>query len=206
MIVLREVLGFPAAEVAEMLDSSPASVNSALQRARASLESRGGVTRDRAALPTAADERALAGRFAEAFEQGDVDALVATLSDDVLITMPPEPMVYEGVEVCREFLRDRLVGSSRRRKLIMTSANGQPAFAYYLADAQDRVGHCLGVDRDDAAGRSDRRAHPFCRQRLPAGVRAAAHDPDVDPAASEPRPRLLMSAGRGRRSTKRRST
>ncbi len=145
VIVLREVLGFPAAEVAEMLDSSPASVNSALQRARASLESRGGVPRDRAALPTAADERALAGRFAEAFEQGDVDALVATLSDDVLITMPPEPMVYEGVEVCREFLRDRLVGSRRRRKLIMTSANGQPAFAYYLADAQDRVGHCLGV-------------------------------------------------------------
>ena len=145
VIVLREVLGFQAAEVAEMLDTSPASVNSTLQRARAALESRGAVPRDRAALPAGGDERALAGRFAEAFEQGDVDTLVTMLSDEISITMPPEPLVYEGVAAADAFLRDRLVGSNRRRKLIMTNANGQPAFAYYLADAHDRVGHCLGV-------------------------------------------------------------
>jgi RNA polymerase sigma-70 factor (TIGR02960 family) len=145
VIVLREVLGLSAAEVADMLDTSPASVNSALQRARAALESRGVVPRDRAALPAGADARALAGQFAEAFEQGDVEALVGMLSDDVLITMPPEPLVYEGLEVCRAFLHDRLTGMARRRKLILTSANGQPAFAYYLADAHDPVGHCLGV-------------------------------------------------------------
>ncbi len=145
VIVLREVLGFQAAEVAEMLDTTPASVNSTLQRARATLESRGAVPRDRATLPSGSVERALAGRFAEAFEQGDVDALVRMLSEDAVVSMPPEPMVYEGVEAVAAFLRDRLVGSSRRRKLVMTSANGQPAFAYYLADAHDSIGHCLGV-------------------------------------------------------------
>ena len=145
VVVLREVLGFQAAEVAEMLDTTAPSVNSTLQRARATLESRGAVPRERAMLPTGPAERALAGRFAEAFEQADIDTLVTLLSDDVEITMPPEPLVYEGVDAVAAFLRDRLVGSSRRRKLVMTRANGQPAFAYYLADAHGEVGHCLGV-------------------------------------------------------------
>jgi RNA polymerase sigma-70 factor (TIGR02960 family) len=145
VLVLREVLGFPAAEVAEMLDTTPTSINSTLQRARATLESRGVVPRDRASLPSGGAQRELAGRFAEAFEQGDVDALLTMLSDDAVISMPPEPMVYEGLDAIGMFLRDRLVGSGRRRKLVMTSANGQPAFAYYLADAHDSIGHCLGV-------------------------------------------------------------
>ncbi|MFL5975870.1 MAG: RNA polymerase subunit sigma-70, partial [Solirubrobacterales bacterium] len=82
-VVLGDVLGFRAAEVAEMLDSSEASVTSALQRARASLERRlPAADRERAPLPRSAGERALVGRFADAFEHGDVDAIVALLTDD----------------------------------------------------------------------------------------------------------------------------
>jgi RNA polymerase sigma-70 factor (ECF subfamily) len=146
VFVLREVLGFSAAEVADMLDTSPPSVNSTLQRARGSLEARRAIPRERATVPSAPAERDLVDRFAEAFEQGDVDTLVTMLTDDVLITMPPEPLEYEGIEAVAGFLRDRLWGDeARERKLIPTRANGQPAFAYYLADPHASVARCFGV-------------------------------------------------------------
>jgi RNA polymerase sigma-70 factor (ECF subfamily) len=146
VFVLREVLAFSAAEVADMLDTSPASVNSTLQRARASLDARRAVARDRAAVPSAPAERELVARFAEAFVQGDVDTLVSMLTDDVLITMPPEPLEYEGIEAVAGFLRDRMWGpQARERTLIATRANGQPAFAYYLKDAHASVSRCLGL-------------------------------------------------------------
>jgi RNA polymerase sigma-70 factor (TIGR02960 family) len=145
VFVLREVLGFSAHEVADMLATSPASVNSTLQRARGSLQARRAIPRERATVPTAPAERELVDRFAEAFEQGDVDTLVSMLTDDVLITMPPEPLEYEGIEAVAGFLRDRLWGSARERKLIPTQANGQPAFAFYLKDAHASVARCFGV-------------------------------------------------------------
>src|SRR5438309_1034544 len=83
------------AEDASMLDSSEASVNSALQRARATLDSRLPTSRERAPLPRSARERELLARFAEAFEVGDVDGVVALLTDDALLTMPPEPLEYQ---------------------------------------------------------------------------------------------------------------
>jgi RNA polymerase sigma-70 factor (TIGR02960 family) len=145
VFVLREVLGFSAAEVADMLDTSPASVNSTLQRARSALDARRAVPRERATVPSAPAERELVSRFVDAFQQGDVDTLVTMLTDDVLITMPPEPLEYEGLEAVAGFLRDRLGSDLRERKLILTRANGQPAFAYYVRDAHASVARCFGV-------------------------------------------------------------
>jgi RNA polymerase sigma-70 factor (TIGR02960 family) len=145
VFVLREVLGFTAGEVADMLDTSPVSVNSTLQRARATLDQRVAIPRERAPVPSSAAERELITRFAEAFEQGDVDTLVTMLTDDVLITMPPEPLEYEGIDAVAGFLRDRLGAGARERQVVPTRANGQPAFAYYLRDAHASVARNFGV-------------------------------------------------------------
>src|SRR4051794_18468300 len=94
-LVLRDVLGFRAAEVAEMLGTSEAAVNSGLQRARATLESRV-LPAERAPAPRSPAERALVTRFADAFEAGDIDGIVALLTEDAWLTMPPAPLEYQG--------------------------------------------------------------------------------------------------------------
>jgi Sigma-70, region 4/SnoaL-like domain len=135
VLVLRDVLGFRAGEVAEMLDTTEASVNSLLQRGRAAFESRLPATgRERAPLPSSKVERDLLGDFADAVEAGDVDALVALLTDDAWLTMPPEPYEYQGPVAIAAFLRDREVSRGRMR-LLPTRANGQPAFACYVPSA-----------------------------------------------------------------------
>jgi len=142
--VLRDVLGYPAGEVAEMLETSEASVNSALQRARAALEAAperpGG-----GAVPDSPAQRALLTRFADAFEAGDAGAVVALLSEDAWIRMPPEPHEYTGHEAIREFLESRPLWKPRRLRLVATRANGQPAFAYYLGDPQAEVCRAGGI-------------------------------------------------------------
>src|SRR5205085_1503755 len=107
VLVLRDVLGFQAAEVAAMLDSTEASVNSALQRARATLDARVPASRERAPLPRSPHERDLLGRFAEAFERGNVDQILELLTDDALVTMPPQPLEYQGHDAIGAFLADR---------------------------------------------------------------------------------------------------
>jgi RNA polymerase sigma-70 factor, ECF subfamily len=105
-LVLRDVLGFRATEVASMLDSSEASVNSALHRARSSIERDTRANqREEAPRPDSAAERELVARFTEAFEGGDIDGVVALLTDDALLTMPPEPLEYEGPAAIASFLR-----------------------------------------------------------------------------------------------------
>jgi RNA polymerase sigma-70 factor (TIGR02960 family) len=145
VLVLRDVLGYRAAEVADMLGSSEASVNSALQRARSALDA----APERAvggALPDSRAERDVLARFADAFETGDVDALVALLTDDAWIRMPPEPHEYQGRAAIAEFLRTRSIWSAGRGiRLVPTRANGQPAFAYYLGDPQAGVARAAGV-------------------------------------------------------------
>lgn len=134
VLVLRDVLGFHADEVAEMLGSSTASVTSALQRARGSLELRGAVA-DRGAslsLSGSAADRELVTRFAEAFLNDDVEGVLALLTDDAVISMPPEPLWYQGREDIGEFLRERSRHRFEDWRLVETGANGQPAFAYYL--------------------------------------------------------------------------
>ncbi len=136
VLVLRDVLGFRADEVAEMLGSSPASVNSALQRARATLESRVPAARDRLAMPLTGAERELVGRFADAFERDDIDEVVAMLTDDAVISMPPEPEWHRGREAIEKFFRDRVMMRARGWRFLATGANGQPALAYYLHDGE----------------------------------------------------------------------
>jgi RNA polymerase sigma-70 factor (TIGR02960 family) len=145
VLVLRDVLGYRAAEVAEMLASTEASVNSALQRARAAIEA----TPERPAsgtLPGSPAERALLTRFADAFEHGDVNAVVALLTEDAWIRMPPAPHEYQGRSAIAEFLRTRGIWPDGRGiRLVPTRANGQPAFAYYLDDPHAGVVRANGL-------------------------------------------------------------
>jgi RNA polymerase sigma-70 factor (TIGR02960 family) len=130
VLVLRDVLGFHADEVAEMLATSVASVNSALQRARGALESRVPPRRDRLRVPQA--DRELVVRFAEAFERDDIDSVVAMLTEDAIVSMPPEPEWHQGRAAVKAFLRTRLELRDSPWFFVATSANGQPAYAYYL--------------------------------------------------------------------------
>jgi RNA polymerase sigma-70 factor (TIGR02960 family) len=133
VLVLRDVLGFPALEVAGMLDSTLDSVNSALKRARAGLERRLPGPADRAPPPASGSpaEEALVARFARAWESADLDGLVALLTDDVFVSMPPIPFEYQGRDVVAGFCA-RLFGAGRRFDLVPTRANDQPAFGAYL--------------------------------------------------------------------------
>jgi RNA polymerase sigma-70 factor (ECF subfamily) len=134
VLVLRDVLGFHADEVAEMLGVSAASVNSALQRARGALEAHGGsgARRERLALPAAGAQRELVARFADAFLNDDIDGVLALLTDDAVVSMPPDPLWRQGREQIGAFLRDRIGRRIAPWRFVETRANGQPAFAYYL--------------------------------------------------------------------------
>jgi RNA polymerase sigma-70 factor (TIGR02960 family) len=144
-LVLRDVLGYRAAEVAEMLQTSEAAVNSLLRRARAAFETRLPATgRERAPLPNSKLEREIVGRFAETVENGDIDAMVALLTDDAWLTMPPLPHAYQGPAVIQRFLRDAEVARGALR-LVPTRANGQPAFACYLPSAHTDIARPYGL-------------------------------------------------------------
>jgi RNA polymerase sigma-70 factor (TIGR02960 family) len=133
VLILRDVLGFHANEVADMLDSTVESVNSALKRARASLQRRWPPSADREPPPASdsPSEDAIVAKFVSAYESADLDALVTLLTDDVFISMPPMPFEYEGRDVVARFCAS-LFGAGRRFDLVPTRANGQPAFGAYL--------------------------------------------------------------------------
>ena len=145
VLVLRDVLGFHANEVAEMLDSTAESVNSALKRARASLQRRQPASADCEPPPIAGSpaEEALAAKFARAYESADLDALVALLTDDVFMSMPPMPLEYEGRNVVARFCA-LLFGAGRKYDLVPTRANGQPAFGLYI-HAPGGIRHATGL-------------------------------------------------------------
>ena len=145
VLVLRDVLGFRASEVADMLDSTVESVNSALKRARASLQRRrppSGRPRT-ASRPGSPAEDAIVAKFVSAWESADLDALVALLTDDVFMSMPPMPFEYEGRDVVARFCAG-LFGAGRRFDLVPTRANGQPAFGAYVR-APDGIRHGVGL-------------------------------------------------------------
>ena len=157
VLILREVLGYHAGEVAAMLDSSVDSVNSALKRARASL--RHGQPRDLTrGVPSTSDrepprpsppapqsraERALVAKFVRAWESGDVDSLVALLTIDVSVSMPPIPLEYHGLDDVTRFFATFM----RRRvhDLVPARANGQPAFGAYLRASTGGIRHGTGL-------------------------------------------------------------
>jgi RNA polymerase sigma-70 factor (ECF subfamily) len=131
VLVLRDVLGFPAKEVADMLDTTVESVKSALKRARATLQGRRAADREPPPAAGSAAEEAIVARFVRAYQAADIEALVALLTGDVLVAMPPLPFEYEGRDLAGRFCA-RLFGAGRRFDLVPTRANGQPAFGAYL--------------------------------------------------------------------------
>jgi RNA polymerase sigma-70 factor (ECF subfamily) len=132
VLILRDVLGFHANEVAAMLDSTVESVNSALKRARASLQRREAPDeREPAPAPDSTSEQALVAKFVRAYQSGDPDALVALLTDDIFVSMPPIPLEYRGRDVVARLFAS-IFGSGRRVDLVPTRANRQPAFGAYL--------------------------------------------------------------------------
>jgi RNA polymerase sigma-70 factor (TIGR02960 family) len=168
VLILRDVLGFHANEVADMLDSTVESVNSALKRARAGLQRRRPPTADRDPAPAADSpaEEAIAARFVRAWESADLDALVALLTDDVFVSMPPIPLEYEGREVVARLFAS-VFGAGRRFDLVPTRANGQPAFGAYLR-APTGIRHGVGLivltltgDRIGAITRFDNSVLPW---------------------------------------------
>jgi RNA polymerase sigma-70 factor (TIGR02960 family) len=135
-LVLRDALGYRAAEAAEILDCSLDTVNGSLKRARATLS---GLLPDgtlsQAPLPGSPAEREVIDLFTDAFERGDVNALVAMLTDDARLTMPPWPLGFRGKAAAAGLLSTVVFnGGTRRHRLVRVRANRQPAFACYVSD------------------------------------------------------------------------
>lgn len=147
VLLLRDVLGFHAAEVADTLETSEDSVKSALRRARVTIERVCPASdRGRAPEPSSPTERELVRRFADAWMADDIDGVVALLTDEAWFTMPPSPLEYQGRAAIYDLLAEianRRAG--RRYKLIPTRANSQPAFGCYRTDSQTPIAHAVGL-------------------------------------------------------------
>jgi RNA polymerase sigma-70 factor (ECF subfamily) len=147
VLILRDVLGFHANEVAHILESTHESVNSALKRARATLRRRLPASDQAEASPppNSPREQELVARLTRAFETSDVDGVVALLTDDVWMTMPPVPLEYQGRELVARFHTTVTFRQGRTYRLVATRANGQPAFGMYVPDPHARIQHATGL-------------------------------------------------------------
>jgi len=146
-LILRDVLGFRAAEAARILDTSEESVTSALKRARTALERQQQESgkREPAPPPDSAAERQLVERLTRAFEAADVDGIVGLLTDDVWLTMPPLPLEYQGPERAARFLTATAFRPGWTARLISTRANRQPAFGFYARDPEAGLFYTVGL-------------------------------------------------------------
>jgi RNA polymerase sigma-70 factor, ECF subfamily len=144
-LILRDVLGFRAAEVAEILGTTEESVTSALKRARATLSSQEPKVRDAPAPAQSEVEQALSARFVSAFENGDVDAIMELLTEDTWLRMPPMLLEYQGRELAGKFLATMAFRDNRQLRLVPARANCQPAFGVYLRDLTSRSAHAHGL-------------------------------------------------------------
>jgi RNA polymerase sigma-70 factor (TIGR02960 family) len=137
-LILREVLGYPNAEVANMLGTTETAVKGALQRARAALGAWRDAARSPAPLPGSSDEQHLIRRFAEAFTAADIEQLVALLTDDAWLSMPPAPHEYHGIPAIADFFRTSMAFRGNHRTIVVpTRANTQPAFGVYHAESHE---------------------------------------------------------------------
>jgi RNA polymerase sigma-70 factor (ECF subfamily) len=136
VLILRDVLGFRASEVAALLDSTEESVTSALKRARATLD-RAAPQRHAPSARSAGSEaeRELLDRLTHAFESNDVDSLVAMLTEDVLVSMPPVALEFVGLEPVTRFLKMVAFRPGRTRRVTPARANGQPALVVYVEES-----------------------------------------------------------------------
>ncbi len=164
------------------------------------LESRLPATaRERAPLPNSARERELVGQFSIALEEGDVDAIVALLTDDAWVTMPPLPYEYQGPEAIGRFLRDRARRRGGPLRVVPTRANGQPAFGCYFPMPADRDRASLRAVGADARRLPDRGGHVLRRHQRVPPVRAAAdaaHAASLSGLAATPAERDVWHATR----------
>jgi RNA polymerase sigma-70 factor (ECF subfamily) len=136
VLILRDVLGFSAKETAEALETTPVSVDSALQRAHKAIEERVPLRSQQATLRALDDTelREIVQRFADAWERNDVDEVVTMLTDDARMAMPPWPSWYSGRDDVATFLGGWPLSARKRWRVLPTRANGQPAVAGYLWD------------------------------------------------------------------------
>jgi RNA polymerase sigma-70 factor (ECF subfamily) len=136
VLILREVLGYSAQEAADMLDTSVASVNSALQRARATVDERLPEQSQQETLRTIGDERLqeIVEQYIEAMNSGDVHTVVSMLAEDATWSMPPATAWYRGLETVADFLRVGPLSGKWRWRRLAANANGQPAVAAYTFD------------------------------------------------------------------------
>lgn len=143
-LILRDVLGYHAAEVADMLETSVESVTSALKRARASLR-RDRTNREPAPAAGSLAEQELVSQLVRAYQTGDVEALTALLTDDVVVSMPPVSFEYHGRELAARFIATVIFRRGRTYDLVPTRANGQLAFGAYLRDPAGGVRQAMGL-------------------------------------------------------------
>jgi RNA polymerase sigma-70 factor (TIGR02960 family) len=168
VLILRDVLGYHAAEVADLLDSTVESVTSALKRARAGLRHHLPPVgeHDTPPAPGSPAEQALVARFVRAYQSGDVDAVVALLTDDVRVSMPPIPLEYHGLDAVTRFYTS-IIGR-QAYDLVPTRANGQPALATYLRTPTGGIRHATGLLVLTLAGDRIRAITRFDTSVLPA--------------------------------------
>lgn len=144
VLILRDVLDFSAREVADMLDVTEQSVTSALKRARATLVRELPAT-EPPPQPDSPAERRLLSQLVQAFEANDVDGMVALMTEDVRLRMPPLRQEYQGRDLAGRFFSTVAFRQGRRERLVPTRANGQPAFGAYLRDPHTGVAHANGL-------------------------------------------------------------
>jgi RNA polymerase sigma-70 factor (TIGR02960 family) len=135
-LILRDVLGFPASEAAQVLRSTEESVTSALKRARATMRNALPQAGEPPPVPESAAEKQLIGQLTRAYETGDVAAIIALFTDDAWLTMPPAPLEYQGCDLIARFLATIAFRDGRTYHLVPTRANGQLAFGAYLQEAR----------------------------------------------------------------------
>jgi RNA polymerase sigma-70 factor (ECF subfamily) len=145
VLILRDVLNFSAHEVSEILGTTEQSVSSALKRARATIADELPTPEQTPPLPHSAAEQAVLDQFVRAIQQGDVDALVALMTEDVWLRMPPVPLEFQGRELAGRFFSTVAFRQNRRYRLVPTRANGQPAFGVYLRDPVTGLAHAYGM-------------------------------------------------------------
>jgi RNA polymerase sigma-70 factor (ECF subfamily) len=144
ILLLREVLEWPASEVAEWLNLSVPAVNSSLQRARRALQDRTVLAETPTALPTF-QLQSLLDRYVTLWEQADIPGLVALLREDAWFTMPPLPVWFQGRAAIATVLRTSIFTPGRQRRLLPTHANGSPAFGLYQREAEAEALSLIGL-------------------------------------------------------------
>jgi RNA polymerase sigma-70 factor (ECF subfamily) len=149
VLILRDVLGFSAGEVADTLETTPTAVYSALQRAHKTIDERLPEQSQQATLRALGDERvrALVAEFIGAWERADIDAVVGMLAEDAALTMPPIPTWFDGRDAVAAFFAGWPLVAGRSWRVVPTSANGQPSFGFYEWDEalQRFTAHLIGV-------------------------------------------------------------